>query len=130
MIFEILEENIEKNGGIISLEELWLMFEETSIKDFVDRGTFEKIFEKKSNSFEVFEYEGVQYFALKPSQKSKDVLTLLKLGEETSPLSDIDIQTNLGWSNLRTMRILKYLVNKEICKRDSSYREGNLYYFS
>lgn len=125
-----LKEQAAENGGIASVIELLEFYKTTSIKHVINEGHFKVLASKKSKTLDAFTYDGMLYFAIKPSENLADQETIFALMKTHDYLGDVSIKAATGWSDLRIKRVMEYLASKGYCKVDSSYMSGNRYFFA
>ncbi|MHA1698049.1 MAG: hypothetical protein ACTSWN_04330 [Promethearchaeota archaeon] len=128
-IYKMLKKNLETNGGIMSIDELYYHYIQTSIKDVLKRKHLERIAKAKKKPFDVLKHEGMVYFAIKPAENPHDMELILKLAKNKKYLTIQMIQAETGWIILRIERILEYAVEKDYCEKDTEFRTGTRYYF-
>jgi hypothetical protein len=124
-----LHVSIEETGGIVSILDLYHFFKETSLSEFITLDRLYKISKMSSLPFECVVDEGNLFFALPDSERTNDHDEIIKLSKKDPVLSISKIRHSLHWSDLRIRKTLNYLVEKKICRYESSYKGGELYYF-
>lgn len=129
IIYEILKENDSRTGGILSQEEIFKILQDTPIKHLIHEDSIKKVMKAKSLPFDLIKYGKQSFFALHPSDVVNDKSILLNLAVKLGDLTIDKIQTELGWSELRIIRILSFFVANNRCRKDSSYKNGEHYYF-
>ncbi len=69
------------------------------------------------------------FFVLPDSERTQDCGELMALSKEDPVLSVAKIRHRKHWSDLRIRKTLNYMVEKKYCRFESSYKDGELYYF-
>jgi len=129
LIFKFLKENDTRTGGILSQEEMLKIIQDTPIKNLVPEDILKKILKIKSHPYDIIKFGKQLFFALHPADVVNDKQVLLNLAQKLGDLTIDKIQSELGWSELRIIRILSYFVANNRCRKDSSYKNGEHYYF-
>jgi hypothetical protein len=128
-IFSHLHISIESTGGIVSILDLYHFFKQTSLSAFITLDRLYKISKMSSLPFECVADEGNIFFVLPESERGVDHDEIIELSKKDLVLSISKIRHLLHWSDLRIRRTMSYLVEKKICRFESSYKDGELYYF-
>lgn len=121
--------SIESTGGITSILELFHFFKQTSLNAFITLDKLYKISKMPSLPFECIADEGNLFFVLPDSERISDCRDIMNLSKTDPVLSVGKIRHMLHWSDLRVRKTLKYMVEKNYCRFESSYKDGELYYF-
>ncbi len=133
LIGNLLIEKEPETGGILSIKQIFSILKNSSIKNVFEMNHLKKTIKLMKNTknipYELIFENDIQYFSLKPSESSLDKSMLLKIAQKNSFLTESIIHSELGWSDLRIRRILKYLISEKQCRKDSSYRAGTRYFF-
>ena len=124
-----LRVSIESTGGITSILDLFHFFQQTSLNTFITLDRLYKISKKASLPFHCIEEEGNLYFILPDSERTQDCRELMNLAKEDPVLSIVKIRHKMHWSDLRIQKTLNYMVGKKYCRFESSYKDGEVYYF-
>ena len=128
-IYTQLVDNLESKGGILSILDFFHFFRQTSLNTFITLDKLYKISKKQSLPFQCIEEEGNLYFILPDSERTRDCRELMNLAKEDPVLSVLKIRFKMHWSDLRIQKTLNYMVEKKYCRFESSYKDGEVYYF-
>ncbi|MHA1111807.1 MAG: hypothetical protein ACTSRJ_07070 [Candidatus Hodarchaeales archaeon] len=128
-IYSHLKDNLDPKGGIVSILELYHFFKQTSLNAFITLDKLYKISKIPSLPFQCIEEGGNLHFILPDSERTHDCSILIEIAKEDPALSISKIRNKLHWSDLRIRKTLNYMVEKNYCKRESSYKDGDIYYF-
>lgn len=128
-IYSHLKENLDSNGGIMSILELFHFFKQTSLNTFITLDKLYKISKVPSLPFQCIEEGGNLYFILPDSERMHDCRVLIDISKEDPVLSISKIRHKLHWSDLRIRKTLNYMVEKKYCRFETSYKDGDVYYF-
>jgi len=128
-IWNRLKQNFESTGGIASILDLFHYFQQTSLSSFITLDALYKISKINSLPFECLEEEGNLYFILRDSERMNDSQIILNLAKDDQILSITRIHQKTQWSELRIRKTLEYVKKKGYCKVQSSFKDGELYYF-
>lgn len=124
-----LRVSIESTGGIVSMLDLFHFFKQTSIGEFITLDRLYKISKMSSLPFDCTTDEGNLFFILPDSERTSDCRDIMKLSKKDPVLSVGKIRHKMHWSDLRIRKTLKYMVEKKYCRFESSYKDGEVYYF-
>jgi hypothetical protein len=124
-----LQISIEEYGGILSILELFHFFKQTSLKEFITLDKLYKISKVQPKPFQCIEEGGNLYFILPDSERIQDCRELMDLAKEDPILSISKIRHKTHWTDLRIQKTLNYMIEKKYCKFESSYKDGEIYYF-
>ena len=129
LIFKILQERERETGGIMQKDDLYELFQRSTIKSILKKKHLKKAIKLEEVPVERLKIKGVRYYALKPQLGSYDIQEVLKYAKDHSFITKEMIHKDKGWNNLRIERLLNYLVKYDYCRKDESYRTGIHYYF-
>jgi len=129
IIYSILKERKNETGGILSLEDIYSILKRTSIQSIITKKHLNKAGKYKDIPFDRIKDSGRVYFALKPSDCPKDEVIVANIAKYHSHVTKDLLQRATNWSDLRINRILDYLVRKNRCRKDSTYLNGDRYFF-
>ena len=129
IIYSILKERKNETGGILSLEDLYSILKRTSIQSIITKKHLNKAGKYKDTPFDRIKDSGRFYFALKPSDCPKDEAIVSKIANNHSYITKDLLQRATNWTDLRINRILNYLVGTRRCRKDSTYLNGDRYFF-
>ncbi|TFG21433.1 MAG: hypothetical protein EU530_00325 [Promethearchaeota archaeon] len=121
--------SIESTGGIASILDLFHFFKQTSLNEFITLDKLYKISKMSSLPFECISDEGNLFFVLPDSERTQDCRDLIALAKEDPVLSVAKIRHRKHWSDLRIRKTLNYMVKKKFCRFESSYKDGEVYFF-
>ncbi len=124
-----LRVSIETTGGITSILDLFHFFKQTSLNTFITLDRLYKVSKMQSLPFQSIEEEGNLYFILPDSERTHDCRELMSLSKNDPVLSIAKIRYKMHWSDLRIRRTLNYMVKKNYCRYEDSYKDGEVYYF-
>jgi len=128
-IWNHLKQNFESTGGIASILDLFHFFQQTSLNSFITLDVLYKISKTNPLPFECFEEEGNLYFILRELERINDSQTILNLAKNDQVLSITRIHQKTQWPELRIRKTLEYVIKKGYCKVQTSFKDGELYYF-
>ncbi|MHA1915984.1 MAG: hypothetical protein ACW986_08795 [Promethearchaeota archaeon] len=129
IIFNILKEREKETGGILSFEDLYSILKRTSIQSIITKKHLIKAGKYKDVPFDRLKESGRSYFALKPTDCPDDEVKVLKIAENNTYVTKDLLQRATNWSDLRINRILDHLVRKKRSRKDSTYLNGDRYFF-
>lgn len=121
--------SIESTGGITSILDLFHFFRQTSLSTFITLDKLYKISKMQSLPFHCVEEDGNLYFILPDSERTNDCRELMDLAREDPVLSVAKIKHKMHWLDLRIRKTLNYMIEKKYCRFESSYKDGDVYYF-
>jgi hypothetical protein len=129
LILAHLHVSIESTGGIASILDLFHFFKQTSLNPFITLDKLYKISKMQSLPFQCIVDEGNLFFVLPDSDRTQDCRELMNLAKEDPVLSVAKIRHKKHWSDLRIRKTLNYMVGRKYCRFESSYKDGEVYYF-
>ena len=129
-IFKILKEKVEENGGILTIDDLYFIFQKTPIKNYISKKIILKAVKDKENPFVYVRDNGIEYIMLKLIDCPNDEIIILSLARSHSYLTLNFIQRETNWTNIRIKRVLNFMLQTDRCRKDSSYLTGERYFFN
>ena len=129
IIWQVLADRKETNGGILSFEELYSVFKRSSIQSFISKRFLKRNLKKSRESYDVIKYDGILYIGLKQSELTQDEIALLTLAKQHDHITLDMIQAELEWRDVRIHRMLESLVEKGRVRKGESYKTGTRYFF-
>lgn len=129
MIYNILKKREKDGGGILSLDEIFIIFKQTSIRDYITKKQLVKAIKSKHARFDILKEENSTFLALSPVECVNDGLIVLEHAKDYPFITFNMLQSYTSWSYLRIRRILEYFTKTGRCRKEENYRKGDRYYF-
>ena len=129
LVFNILKDRMDETGGILSFEELFSIFKRSSIQDRIKKKHLVKVTKINNDYFDLIKFDDSVFIVLKPATCLNDQNEILNFSRNKDYITIEMIHHSTSWSYLRISRILEYLKERGRCRKDTSFRTGDRYYF-
>ncbi len=126
LVYVLLKERVNSNGGILLLNDLWEIIAETPLKEVLTRQQMTKYIDSKNAHFDILDKNDVVYISLKPEECDFDEISFLKYTADFPYITRNMIKMDLKWSNIRINRMVDYLKRKGLCREVEKLPEGKL----
>jgi len=124
----VLEDYEVDTGGIMSIDDLYKCFKDSSIGHVIKKKSIQKAMKIRNASYFTINNGLNFYVLLHLSEKSQDLKTFFEFAKSKEYFLENQIISELGWIEIRIHRIIDYLLSKSLIRKENAYRTGLRYY--
>ncbi|MBD3187968.1 hypothetical protein GF325_14115 [Candidatus Bathyarchaeota archaeon] len=130
VIYEYLKKHIDHTGGMVSVDDMLVMLKKTSIAMEIKRKHLLKAAGAGKYQVQLYEHGGIMFLALSEQECTTDQATILELAKGRDYLGMVEIRAVTGWKDARIVRVMDFLVERNACRKSSTYKDGMRFYFT
>jgi hypothetical protein len=129
LIYKLLKEKETICGCLLSIPDLMTEFTQTALGGILSEDDIKQAGRVSEIPLDLFKIDKTFYIALKPIECTTDKQIILTYAKNHAYITVEELQTTLGWNEIRIQRLLNYLLSIEACRKETTFRSGIRYYF-